>query len=55
VNQVVDLCGGFAVPVFPGSIFGRTPLGKDKTPMYEVDGFDNAVYLVKGSEVVAYR
>ena len=38
-----------------GSLGETIALGKDKTPMYEVDGFDNSVYLVKGSEVVAYR
>ena len=27
-------------------------LGKDKTPLYEVDGFDQAVYLVSGAKVV---
>ena len=38
-----------------GSLGETILLGKDKTPVYEVDGFDNAVYLVSGSEVVAYR
>lgn len=38
-----------------GSLAETITLGKDKTPLYEVDGFDNAVYLVSGTEVVAYR
>ncbi len=38
-----------------GSLGETIPLGNDKTPMYEVDGFDNAVYLVNGANVVAYR
>ena len=38
-----------------GSLGDTIMLGKDKTPLYEVDGFDNAVYLVSGTEVVAYR
>ena len=38
-----------------GSLGETIALGKDKTPLYEVDGFDNAVYLVNGANVVAYR
>ncbi|MBK8339461.1 MAG: PQQ-binding-like beta-propeller repeat protein [Flavobacteriales bacterium] len=38
-----------------GSLGESIPLGKDKTPLYEVDGFDNAVYLVSGANMVAYR
>ncbi len=38
-----------------GSLGETILLGKDKTPLYEVDGFDNAVYLVSGSEVVVYK
>lgn len=38
-----------------GSLGETIMLGKDKTPLYEVDSFDNAVYLVSGTNVVAYR
>lgn len=38
-----------------GSLGEPIALGKDKTPMYEVDSFDNTVYLVSGGNVVAYR
>jgi outer membrane protein assembly factor BamB len=38
-----------------GSLGETILLGKDKTPIYEVDGFDHTVYLVSGTEVVAYR
>ena len=38
-----------------GSLGETIALGKDKTPLYEVDGFDNAVYLVSGANVVAYK
>jgi len=38
-----------------GSIVGAIPLGSDKTPQYEVDGFTNTVYLVEGDGVKAYK
>ncbi|MBK7086727.1 MAG: hypothetical protein IPH53_19585 [Flavobacteriales bacterium] len=38
-----------------GSLGETIPLGKDKTPMYEVDGFDNTVYLVIGANIAAYK
>jgi hypothetical protein len=38
-----------------GSLGDAIALGSDKTPLYEVDSFDNAVYLVSGTNVVAYR
>ena len=38
-----------------GSTGATIMLGNDKTPMYEVDGFDNAVYLVSGTDVVGYK
>jgi outer membrane protein assembly factor BamB len=38
-----------------GSLGETILLGKDKTPLYEVDGFDQAVYLVSGAKVVAYK
>lgn len=38
-----------------GSLSDTIMLGKDKTPLYEVDGIDNAVYLVSGTEVLGYR
>jgi hypothetical protein len=38
-----------------GSLGETILLGKDKTPLYEVDGFDQAVYLVSGAQVVAYK
>lgn len=37
-----------------GSLQETIALGKDKTPVYEVDGFDNTVYLVSGDKVLAY-
>jgi outer membrane protein assembly factor BamB len=37
-----------------GSVAGTIPLGSDKTPKYEVDGYSNTVYLVEGSMVKAY-
>lgn len=37
-----------------GSVIGTIPLGQDKEPAYEVDGFDNTVYLVDGDAVKAY-
>lgn len=38
-----------------GSLGDTIMLGKDKTPLYEVDGFDNTVFLVNGEKVVAYK
>ena len=38
-----------------GSLGDTIMLGKDKTPMYEVDGFDNTVYLVSGANIAAYK
>ena len=38
-----------------GSVGDTIMLGNDKTPLYEVDGIDNAVYLVSGTEVLSYR
>ncbi|MBK6369078.1 MAG: PQQ-binding-like beta-propeller repeat protein [Flavobacteriales bacterium] len=38
-----------------GSTAKTIPLGSDKTPIYEVDGFDNAVYLANGSKVMGFR
>ena len=38
-----------------GSLGDTILLGRDKAPVYEVDGFDNAVYLVNGTKVVGYR
>jgi len=38
-----------------GSLGETIMLGKDKTPLYEVDSFDNAVFLVNGAKVVGYR
>ncbi len=38
-----------------GSLGGTIQLGQDKTPMYAVDDIDNAVYLVSGTDVLAYR
>lgn len=38
-----------------GSASGTITLGSNKTPLYEVDGIDNAVYLVSGTDLLAYR
>ena len=38
-----------------GSLGETIMLGKDKTPMYEVDSFDNTVYLVSGGNIAAYK
>ncbi len=38
-----------------GTIGDTIALGKDKTPMYEVDDLDHTIYLVSGANVVAYR
>ena len=38
-----------------GSVGETILLGRDKTPVYEVDAIDNAVYLVDGAAVKAYR
>lgn len=43
-----------AVRKSDGSVIGTIPLGKDKEPIYEVDGFDNTVYLADGEAVKAY-
>lgn len=38
-----------------GSEAADIPLGRDKTPRYEVDGFTNAVYLAEGSGVKCFK
>lgn len=38
-----------------GSVAGTIPLGSDKTPKYEVDGFTNTVYLADGAGVQAFK
>lgn len=43
-----------AVKKADGSLAGSVPLGKDKTPRYEVDGFTNTVYLAEGEMVKAF-
>ena len=37
-----------------GNVAGTMPLGTDKEPKYEVDGFTNTVYLVDGGAVKAF-
>ncbi|MCB0793306.1 MAG: PQQ-binding-like beta-propeller repeat protein [Flavobacteriales bacterium] len=44
-----------AVDKSTGSELGSIPLGKDKEPVYEVDGFTNNVYLVDGSSVKGFK
>lgn len=38
-----------------GSEAADIPLGRDKSPKYEVDGFTNAVYLVDGDAVKCFK
>lgn len=38
-----------------GTLGDTIALGKDKTPMYEVDAFDDTVYLVSGGTIAAYK
>ena len=38
-----------------GTVTGSIPLGQDKEPRYEVDGFTNTVYLAEGGAVKAYK
>lgn len=38
-----------------GSVIGTIPLGKEKEPRYEVDSFDNTVYLVEGDAVKSFK
>lgn len=38
-----------------GAVAGTVPLGRNKTPVYTVDPIENAVYLVEGSAIKAYR
>lgn len=44
-----------AVNKTDGSLAGTVPLGSDKSPRYEVDGFTNTVYLAEGDAVKAFR
>ncbi|MCB9169435.1 MAG: PQQ-binding-like beta-propeller repeat protein [Flavobacteriales bacterium] len=44
-----------AVSKKDGSELATIPVGKDKTPQYEVDGFTNTVYLTDGAEVKAFH
>jgi hypothetical protein len=44
-----------AVNTRDGSLAGAIPLGSDKTPQYEVDGFSNTVYLADGGAVKAFK
>lgn len=37
-----------------GTVIGTIPLGRDKTPVYEVDVFTNTVYLVDNGNVKAF-
>ena len=37
------------------AVIGTIPLGKEKEPRYEVDGFDNTVYLVEGDAVKSFK
>jgi hypothetical protein len=37
-----------------GSVVDSIPIGSDKSPKYEVDGFTNAVYLVEGDGVKCF-
>ncbi|MBK8497862.1 MAG: PQQ-binding-like beta-propeller repeat protein [Flavobacteriales bacterium] len=43
-----------AVNKADGGLAGSVPLGNTKTPLYEVDGFTNTVYLAQGSAVKAF-
>ncbi|MEO8589710.1 MAG: PQQ-binding-like beta-propeller repeat protein [Flavobacteriales bacterium] len=38
-----------------GALNGSVPLGSDKTPRYEVDGFTNTIYLAEGATVKAFQ
>ncbi|MBL0126773.1 MAG: PQQ-binding-like beta-propeller repeat protein [Flavobacteriales bacterium] len=44
----------YALNKTDGSVAGTIPLGTDKTPVYEVDGFTNTVYLVEGGVVKGF-
>ena len=38
-----------------GNVAGTVPLGNDKSPRYEVDGFTNAVYLAEGDGIRCFK
>jgi outer membrane protein assembly factor BamB len=38
-----------------GSLGATIQLGNDRAPKYEVDSFDNTVYLVSGANIAAYK